>query len=373
MGDKEPYAVNEKDQYSSGLTFYRFIIDSIPSAVLTVNADLKITGFNPWAEKITGYSKKEALGQYCGAVLQGGMCLANCPLRTVLKGHRPVSLVETTIVNKWGEIIPVRMNTAGLFDDNEHLIGGVESFQDISRLKTLEREKDNLISMFAHDMKSSLTIIGGFVLRLLRKGRQIDEDKQKQYLGIIRNESDKLESLINDFLEFSRLQTGRLKFNFTAVSLDKELMELTDSYEAKASQSGLKLELKNEEALSVIEADAGQLRRVFTNLLDNAMKFSKKRGTITLTTHETAEDVIVKVKDEGVGIKRSELPYIFDSFHRGKVAEKKEGFGLGLAAVKAIVEGHGGRVIVKSEPGKGSVFTVVLPKVRIPKDEKTQY
>ncbi|MCK5488004.1 MAG: PAS domain-containing protein, partial [Desulfobacterales bacterium] len=95
MVEKDSDAVNEKDKYSSDLTFYRFIIDSIPSAVLTVNADLKITGFNPWAEKITGYSKKEALGKYCGEILQGGMCLAHCPLRTVLKGHRPVSLVET--------------------------------------------------------------------------------------------------------------------------------------------------------------------------------------------------------------------------------------------------------------------------------------
>jgi len=373
MVDKDSDVVKEKDKYSSDLTFYRFIIDSLPSAVLTVNADLKITGFNPWAEKVTGYSTKEALGQYCGKILKGGMCLANCPLRTVLKGHRPVSLVETTIVNKWGETIAVRMNTAGLFDNNDHLIGGVESFQDISRLKSLEREKDNLISMFAHDMKSSLTIIGGFVLRLLKKFGQIEEEKQRKYLGIIRSESGKLESLVNDFLEFSRLQTGSLKLNFSATSLDKELMELLDSYQVKASQSGFNLELINEEELPVIEADANQLRRVFRNLLDNAMKFSKKKGTITIAAQETAEDVIVKVKDEGAGIERSELPYIFDSFHRGKGAQKKEGFGLGLAAVKAIVESHGGRVIVKSELGKGSVFTVILPKVRIPQDEKTQY
>ena len=373
MTDKGPVLVKKENNYSSDLTFYRFIIDSLPSAILTVNADLHITGFNPWGEKITGYSKEEALGKYCGEILQGGMCKTNCPLRTVLKGHRPVSLMETTIVNKWGEIIPVRMNTAGLFDDHDHLIGGVESFQDISHLKTLEREKDNLIFMFAHDMKSSLTIIGGFVLRLLKKANQIDEGKEKEYLGIIRNESGKLESLINDFLEFSRLQTGRLKFNFSAVSLDKELMELLDSYQMKASQSRLRLELKNDEALSIIEADAGQLRRVFRNLLDNAIKFSKEAGTITLETHETAKEILVKVKDEGVGIGRSDLPYIFDSFHRGKAAEKKEGYGLGLAGVKTIVEGHGGRVIVKSDPGKGSVFTVVLPKVRIPEEEKIDY
>jgi len=351
---------NHKDFHD--VAFYRFVIDSLPTAVLTVNEDLKITGFNPSAEKITGYSEKEALGKYCGDILQGGMCLAHCPLRTVLNGHKPVSLVETTIISKWGETIPVRINTAGLFDDNDRLIGGVESFHDISRLKSLEREKDNLISMFAHDMKSSLTIIGGFVLRLLKKAKQIDEERQKKYLGIIKNESGKLESLINEFLEFSRLQTGRLKLNFSATSLDKELMELSDSYQLKASQSGLSLELENEEELPVIMADTSQLRRVFTNLLENAIKFSKGKGTITISTHETAEEVVVKVKDEGVGIEQDELPYIFDSFRRGRDAEEKEGFGLGLAAVKAIVEGHGGRVIVKSERGKGTVFTVILPK-----------
>lgn len=351
---------NNKD--SQDLVFYKFIIDSLPTAVLTVNADLKITGFNHWAEKVTGYSAKEALGKHCGKILQGGMCGAHCPLKTTLKGHRPIPLIETTIVNKWGATIPVRINTAGLFDDKNRLIGGVESFQDISRLKTLERERVSLISMFAHDMKSSLTVIGGFALRLLKKMAQISEEKQKQYLGIIKTESDKLEALINDFLLFARLQTGRLKLNLSAISLDKELMELSDSYTLKASQSGVKLELQNDEGLTIIVADANQLRRVFTNLLDNAIKFSKKKGTIAISTHETDEEVVVKVKDEGIGIERDEIPYVFDSFHRCKSAGEEDGFGLGLAAVKAIVEGHGGHVQVDSELGKGSTFTVVLPK-----------
>ncbi len=239
----------------------------------------------------------------------------------------------------------------------------MESFQDISRLKSLEREKDNLISMFAHDMKSSLTVIGGFVLRLLKKTGSIDDAKQKEYLSIIKNESGKLESLINEFLEFSRLETGRLKLNMSAVSLDKELIELVDSYQLKTSEAGLKLLLKNEEELPVIEGDPSQLRRVFTNLLDNSLKFSKRKGTITISTHVTKKDVIVTVKDEGIGIDRDELPYIFDSFRRGKGSEAKEGFGLGLAAVKAIVESHRGHVVVESEPGKGSTFKIFLPKI----------
>ncbi len=364
MVDKNSDIVKEKGEYSSDLAFYRFIIDSLPTGVLTVNADRKITGFNPWAERITGYSSEEALGQYCGALLKGAMCHAHCPLKTVLHGHKPVSLATSTIVNKWGETIPIRMSTAGLFNDKGALIGGVESFQDISHLKKLEREKENIISMFAHDMKSALTIIGGFALRLLKKGRHTDEKKVKRYLGIIKDESGKLESLVNDFLEFSRLQTGKLKLNFSSISLDKELMELLDSYRLKASQAGIELVLQNEEGLSIIEADTRQLRRVFTNLLDNAIKFSDGKGKITISTNETTEQVIVKVKDEGIGIEYDQLPYIFDSFHQGQAGREAEGFGLGLAAVKAIVEGHGGRVFVASELGKGSVFTLVLPKIQ---------
>ena len=254
------------------------------------------------------------------------------------------------------------MNTAALLNDSGDLIGGVEAFQDITRLKTLEREKDNLVSMFAHDMKSALTIIGGFVLRLIKKWKQLDEGKQRDYLEIIRRESGRLESLVNDFLEFSRLQAGRLKLNLSATSLDKELMELSDAYQLKASQAGLRLELKNEEELPVIICDSNKVRRVFSNLLDNAIKFSKDKGTITLSTHANPEEVIVEVKDEGIGIEANELPYVFDSFHRGRGAEQREGFGLGLASVKAIIEGHGGRISVESEVGKGSVFSVFLPK-----------
>ena len=122
----------------------------------------------------------------------------------------------------------------------------------------------------------------------------------------------------------------------------KELMELSDSYQLKASESGLNLVFENEEELPIIMADTGQLRRVFTNLLDNAIKFSKEKGTIIISTHETAEEVVVEVKDDGMGIEKDELPYVFDTFRRGRDTEKKEGFGLGLAAVKAIVEGPWG-------------------------------
>ncbi len=348
------------------INFCRFVIRSLPSAVLTVDSELRITSFNPWAEEITGYVEEEVLGRYCGEVLQGGKCKSSCPLKAVLECKDHVVRIETTIENKWGETIPVRMNTGGLFDDEGELIGGLEAFHDISYLKVLEREKNNMISMIAHDMRSPLISIDGFILRLLKR---TSDDKTKNYLNIMLREARKLESLIDEFLEFSRLQSGRLKLDFTETSLDRELHELCETYEPGALKRGIKIELHSDEALPIIQADGKRLHRALSNLLDNAIKYSEEGGSIHITTQDKDEKIMVKIVDEGAGIDPRELPYIFDPFHRGKEVKEKDGFGIGLAAVRTIVEGHGGRIQVKSELDKGSMFTVVLPKTMNSEEE----
>ncbi|MBW1999923.1 MAG: PAS domain-containing sensor histidine kinase [Deltaproteobacteria bacterium] len=354
----------DKDQIDH--IFYRFVIDNLPVGILTVDPQMKVMTFNPWAETLTGYSATEAMGRYCGDLLQGGMCKVNCPLERAIDSGEPLVRMETTIRRKDGKIIPVRMHAAALLDSSGRLIGAVEAFQDVSPLKTMERERSNIISMFAHDMKSSLTIIGGFVLRLLKKRGELDDEKQKRYLRVIQKETDKLDFLVKDFLEFARLQTGELKLNFQATSLDKELMELYDAYQSRSLQEHIGLELQNDEVLPVILADPDRLRRVFSNLLDNAFKFSREGGKITISAEETPGEVIISIKDEGQGIDPEEIPFIFDIFHRGKDAGRIPGSGIGLAFVKAIVEGHGGEVLVESEPGRGSTFKVKLPKRRSP-------
>jgi len=348
------------------LTFYKFAIESLPVAMIIVDPELRITGFNSSAEEVTGYSKEETIGKHCGEILKGELCKTNCPLRTILNHRESVVRTESTIYNKFGKIVPIRQHAAGLLDEDGKLIGGLEAFVDISHSKALEREKANLISMFAHDMKSPLISIQGFVLRLLQNAVEIDEEKRKKYLKIIKLEASKLESLIDGFLEYSRLQTGKLNYNFTATSLDKKLIELYETYQTKCSQKGIQFELQNAETLPVIEADARNLQRMFSNLLDNALKYSKGKGIITLTAQEADRYISFKIADRGIGIDSKDLPYIFDPFYQGYGEKKGKGYGLGLAVVKAIVYGHGGKVFVESELGKGSVFTFVLPKARKP-------
>ncbi|MHC1742840.1 MAG: ATP-binding protein [Syntrophobacteraceae bacterium] len=348
---------------NASLEFYKFVIDSIPLAVVTMDAEYRITGFNPRAEELTGYRAETVFGRSCREVLRSALCDDACPLRTVMNRQNGFVTTRTTLQDRLGKTIFVDVSTAALFDDEGKCLGAVEAIADISARVAMEREHANFISMLAHDMRSSLTGIHGLGLRLLRKPADMDETKVRKHLEIITKEAGKLEALVDDLLELSRIESGRLRLTTTAVSLDKELEEIFETFKEKASQQGIQLELRVGDLLPVIEADASRLRRVFGNLLDNAIKFSPRGGTIVITTQETDCEVMVTVRDSGIGILTEDLPYIFDIFHRGKTTLGKEGHGLGLATVKAIVEGHGGRIMVSSEPDVGSTFTVFLPKL----------
>jgi len=276
--------------------------------------------------------------------------------------RRPEFEGEATTRTSTGESRQIAFRWSLMESAEDRLSRLLVSILDISKLKALERERTNLTAMFGHDMKSALVVIQGFVMRLLNRSLTIDSTKREQYLNIVRKEAAKLEFLVDDFLEFARLQVGTLRMEMASTSLDRELQELLESYQDKAEQRHITLTLRNIEALPVIEADARRLRRVFVNLLDNAFKYSKESGTITIKAAETADRVEISFIDQGIGIEAEDLPYIFDPFHRGREVSSYDGYGVGLAAVKTIVEAHGGRVLVESRHGQGSTFTVVLPK-----------
>ena len=145
------------------------------------------------------------------------------------------------------------------------------------------------------------------------------------------------------------------------------LQKTIEAYRPRAEEQKIRLSCDCRPQ-APIKVDAGRLRRVFTNLLDNAIKYSAENREVTIRVSETEREIVIRFQDQGWGIAPEELPYIFDAFHRAESKKKSSGHGLGLAAVKAIILQHGGRVSVESRPGKGSVFTVRLPKQKKPEE-----
>jgi PAS domain S-box-containing protein len=239
----------------------------------------------------------------------------------------------------------------------------IVSVTDVTDLKKLEREKTNILSMFVHDMNSAIVVIRGFLRRLTKPGTMLEREGAEKYIRIVDNEASRLKMLVDDFTEFSLLQSGQLQMNLAPISLADELKDVVQTYLEKPPRGGVDLFLHGIHSLPVIHGDSRRIRRVFTNLLDNGFKYSKKGGSINVFASEDGEWVRVQIRDEGIGIDPEDLPHVFELFHRGRGAQSYQGKGVGLATVKAIVEGHGGQVLVDSELGAGTRFTVLLPKM----------
>jgi two-component system phosphate regulon sensor histidine kinase PhoR len=342
---------------------FRGLVETMNDGLAIEDGNGIITYVNDKICELWGRSRAEIIGRSAVEFLDDAERMAAKGQADVgdMEGMAPY---EATWVRKDGRRIPTLVSPVSICDGKGKIRGKFAVITDVSHIKTREREKANLISMFAHDMRSSLAGIHGLGHRLSTKFSSLDDHTREEYLRVINREASKLEALVEDFLAFARLETGSLKMSLRKISVGTELHELFELYQPKAVQKGIELTIEVEEGLPVIEADAVRLRRVFTNLLDNALKFSKETGTVSIAAMVVAPSLVVKIRDQGIGIDPGEAPFIFDIFHRARTGEGKEGYGIGLATVKAIVEAHGGSVEVDSELGKGSVFTVYLPLTR---------
>lgn len=341
---------------------YDIAINALPVGFSMVDKDGMIIDFNHAAEKITGYLIKEIIGQSHLEILHGTSDRDACPLfKYTLLQREQIIATETTIKKKTGELVILSVTTAPLFDHEGNLTGGVELFRDISEYKRLERERKNILSMFAHDMKNPVTTSGGFLLRLLSGKAGTLTEKQQTYLQIIRDELNKVLELITDFLEFSRFETKEYKAILSPFNIEADIYKSIEAakIEADANDIALIFEIP-EKMLPVINADAVMINRVIRNLLGNAIKYTNPGGSVTVRLSDKDDDILVSVTDTGIGIPEDHLPYVFDAFYR--VSKDSKGSGLGLTIAKKIVEAHGGRIWVESTHGKGSTFSFTLPK-----------
>jgi PAS domain S-box-containing protein len=339
--------------------FCNLILENIPVAVVTMDADYYITYFNNPAEDLTGFSASEAIGKLCSEILFNEKCDSECPIKSLNNSGESLTGLETKLVNRYGEHISVKISASHIEGEDGERVGSLEIIEDISREKKLEREKDNFQFMLAHDMKSPLVSIIGLINRIRKHHDEMSSEKLEMHLKSIKKSGEQLESQVKEFLEYSRQATGKIKLNLEYVDLPELVDELVIRHQQQATKKQIFI-YKEYGPIRPVKIDRSQMKRVIENLLDNAIKFSKTQSKVVISLKEISRNVVIQFRDNGPGIASEELPYIFDAFHQSKSNNK--GHGLGLAAVKAIVQEHGGRISVKSDLGEGTLFTVRIPQ-----------
>jgi len=244
------------------------------------------------------------------------------------------------------------------------LLGGIAfTVRTAMRELKLSAMKNEFVSNVSHEFRTPLASIRVFG-ELMRHGRVRDPAKVAEYGLHIETESRRLSQLINNILDFSRIESGQKRYSFEPTDLAELVRNALDTYEVRLRDQGFDLEYSGpSQTLPVLQLDAGAMDRAVANLLDNAIKYSNAGGKISIRLDSSTRDVVLSVSDEGIGIPADEHDRIFDRFHRvstGLVHDIK-GTGLGLSLVKHIIQAHGGYVSLESELGKGSTFSIHLP------------
>jgi signal transduction histidine kinase len=261
-------------------------------------------------------------------------------------------------VNRWATVKRVLIG----FIDMVLLAGLYLVYSNVRREARLARLKSDFVANVSHELKTPLALIRLFA-ETLEMGRVSGEGKAREYYRIINKESQRLTQLINNILDFSRIEAGRKEYRFERTDLNQIVQEVLDAYRFPIEQQGFTLEVQVPEDLPEVEVDKEALAQALLNLVNNAIKYSRDEKHLRIELRRAGDKVRIEVADRGIGIPKAEQRKIFEKFYRAEdsLVQQTRGSGLGLSLVRHIMEAHGGEVDVESTPGKGSTFTLVLP------------
>lgn len=232
-----------------------------------------------------------------------------------------------------------------------------------AELDRLNQQKNQFLGIAAHDLRNPLEVILMYSRFLLEDTKDLLKEEQVDFINTIRSSSSFMLNLVNDFLDYSKIEAGKLELELSKVDLKKLIEENVKRNQVLAVRKEIQIVFTAEDEIPQIILDESKIEQVLNNLIGNAVKFSFQNGIIKIYLRKCGDDAVISIKDTGPGISADEAEKLFHPFQKGKhkATAGEKSTGLGLAIVKKIIEEHGGKISVESEAGKGTSFFVSLP------------
>ena len=345
------------------------MLETTPAAIMIFDLDGSVRLRNRAATEVLGIEPQnpELRKNYWsrfkrvakdGTVIAPGQWVSARALR-----GETVSNHELEIHHPDGRVYPIIASGAPLKNELGHVTGAVVAFQDISRLREVDRMKEEFVSIVSHELRTPLTSIRGSIQLVLGEPGSVPDQEHRTLLQIALNNCERLVRIINDILDVSKIESGNLALHKKAVNVAELIRQSVDVVASPARNANVKVEVKLPGNLRPVMVDQDRIVQAIVNLLSNAVKFAPSGSTVTIAAIASEQNVTVSVSDEGEGIAPENLSRLFRKFQQvdSSSSRRKGGTGLGLAITKALVEQHGGRIFVDSELGKGTRFSITLP------------
>jgi PAS domain S-box-containing protein len=342
------------------------VLENSADGIMSIDSRCRILGFNAAMERITGYSREEAVGQECARFFcftdaeKKNVCNVKCPMSGALNADAATFTQTGTIRDRQGHPVEVSFTYSIVRSPEGQPVNAVVNVHDISKLREMENFRDTILSMLGHELQTPLAIIQGYTDILARQEEQSDQTGIQQGLQAIGEESRRLSQVVNKLLLASRLTGTEIKLEKEPVNLAVLAGKIVRRLSDLTSVHNFILEFPDD--LPSVMAEPQLLEQVMTNLVENAVKYSPQGGKVIISGAKTGGQVKVTVADEGVGISMEDMLHLFERFYRGEKGQSHiKGTGLGLYISKTIIEAHGGHMEAASQPGRGSQFSFVLP------------
>ncbi|MDD5438797.1 MAG: ATP-binding protein [Candidatus Omnitrophica bacterium] len=338
------------------------VMRSISDGLIVLNSSGEVLMMNPAAERLLDMPKEQQIGKSIKGAIKKEQLLSLAQK----KQSSDFKEIELDSENDETKKV-IRASSAVIEDENGQTIGMVSMLTDITKQKELDRLKDKFVSTVSHELRTPLIAVRNAVAIMLNKAAGPVTELQDKFLTIAQRNLERLGLLINDLLDISKLEAGRMEINRQACSVDTLLTETCETMAAWAKTKEISIVKHITGSVPNITVDAHRVTQILTNLIGNAVKFTPQGGTITVGAERVQGEpaVLLSVKDNGIGIPKEDLQKIFDKFYQSntewQATHAVNGTGLGLAICKEIVELHGGKIWAESERGQGATFFFTLP------------